>query len=261
MFNVMPDILGGNRIYDVNNFRNNGEINDRNYNAENHGNQLPESTLYRVDHNGNYEAVTNTGSTTTIVQPKILKKPRKQNNNNPKTIRIYKNKKETNNNILSSTNEENEKNVQNNNLNNNLNQSRGDKSEINAMDALFWALDQQENIKLKQLEKEKDKDKDKDKEINNEKNNICDNNDVNINEKLEYNTKEKERNDDNVNNNSNNIIETNEKSDNNNKIEISSENKKIKENGDEEEKVGYEIEKNKTNGGSIDDDEMDIESK
>ena len=251
MFNVMPDILGGNRIYDANNFRNNGEINDRNYNTENHGNQLPESTLYRVDHNGNYEAIINTGSNTTIVQPKILKKPRKQNNNNPKTIRIYKNKKDLNNNILISTNEENEKNMQNNNSN----QSRGDKSEINAMDALFWALDQQESIKLKQLEKDKEKDKDKEKEkkISNGKSNgindISDNNDVDTNGKLEFDTKEEEKNDDNVNNNNNNSnneieIETNEKFDNNSKIETSSENEKIKENGDEEEKVHYEITKN-----------------
>ena len=271
MFNVMPDILGGNRIYDLNNFRNNGEINDRNYNSENHGNQLPESTLYRVDHNGNYEAVMNTGGTT-IVQPKILKKPRKQNNNNPKTIRIYKNKKDANNNNLLSTNEENEKNVQNNNLNNNnLTQSRGDKSEINAMDALFWALDQQENIKLKQLEKDKEKDKEivKVKEKNNERNDIGDNNDIKINGKFECNTKEEEeKDDDNVNNNSdhsndsNNQIETNEKFENYSKIEISSENEKIieNENGDEEEKVGYEISKNEMNRRK-DNDEMDIELK
>ena len=277
--NGMPDILGGNRIYDSNNmnnnihnmsnFRNIGDINnDRNngnYSSENHGNhgnhgngnQLPESTLYRVDSNGNYEAVINTNN---IIQPKILKKPRKSNINNPKTLKISKNKKDLmNNNLLIS--DEDGKNIQNNNLGLNLSlglnqtqirgENRGEKTVINAMDALFWALDhdQQENDRLKQLEKDKEREREKEREKEIEKGKNHDNT-VNIDENLKEIGEEKngdEHESKNANetkmctsneSNSNNVILTERKE----MIGVE-ENEKMEERGDEEEKVGGEKER------------------
>ena len=292
-----PDILGGNRIYDSNNmnnnnnvhnmsnFRNNGDTNnDRNngngnYSSENHGNhgnrnQLPESTLYRVDSNGNYEAVINTNN---IIQPKILKKPRKSNINNPKTIKISKNKKDLMNNNLSISDEDG-KNIQNDNLGSNLNSNlglnqsqnrgeiRGEKTEINAMDALFWALDhdQQENDKLKQLEKDKEREREREREREKEvEKGENDDNTVNIDENFKENGEEKSGNEhknekvkvkqmcSSNESNSNNVILTESKE----MIGVK-ENEKMEERGDEEEKVGGEKERRETENEN---DKMDTE--
>ena len=251
----------------MSNFRNNGDINNNgNYSVENHGNhgngsQLPESTLYRVDSNGNYEAVTNTNN---IIQPKILKKPRKANINNPKTIKISKHKKDLiTKNLLS---DDDGKNIQNINvgLNLGLNQgqnrgeNRGEKSEINAMDALFWALDhdQQENDKLKQLEKEKEKEKEKEREIELEKEKgKKDDNSVNMDEKFKEIGEEK---------NGNEHKNVKDMCGNNYKAVLAErkemigveENEKTEERGDEEEKVGGDTDRRKNESGS-ENDKMD----
>lgn len=74
------------------------------------------------------------------------KKPRKAPNTTKKpTARMLKNKKENQDAIAHGAGEDGGRNT-----------NPGGKSEINAMDALFWALEQQEQIKIKQQERDKD---------------------------------------------------------------------------------------------------------
>ena len=104
-----------------------------------------DATLYRVGNNGNYEIITDTWNST--------KKPKKQSVPKiPKIPKVKKGKEQISNlTSTSSSTSSSSSNISAVGVGGGV----GNSNEINAMDALFWALEQQEKMKINQLEKEK----------------------------------------------------------------------------------------------------------